>query len=435
VSIYSSLSSIEEEIYKCMKCGNCQEVCPIYKETRKEVAVARGKISLLEMIMTGEAQMTEGMAERMLLCTTCMACNAKCPCGVQFDKIVLAARAEGARRHGLHPLKKIIFNTLRLQRFFNFGMKTGSTFQGMVFRRVTERDYGARMRINVGLGKEKVFPRLAAKPFREKHRSEPPLVKPRARVAFFTGCMINYFYEDMGEAVLKVLRHNGVEVVIPADQGCCGVPASVNGDVKNATDLAKRNLRAFEDTGADALIISCSSCGGAWKHSYERLLEGQGEWAELAATWAQKTYDINEYLVNVLKYDQEGLGKVERTVTYHDPCHLKRGQGIFEEPRAILRSIPGVELIEMKQPDRCCGMAGSFSIVHPELSDQILERKVADIAQTPVQSVATGCPACRLQIYSGVINAGLPQDVVHVVQLLAESYAQGEKDVKQEASA
>ncbi|MDR1961299.1 MAG: (Fe-S)-binding protein [Gracilibacteraceae bacterium] len=422
MSIYSDFRSAEDELYKCMKCGNCQEVCPLYQTTRKEVTVARGKIGLLEMFVTGEAEMTAGMAERMSYCTTCMACNDKCPCGVKFDQILLAARAEGVRRHGLHPVKKTAFTALRLQRAFNFGMSAGSKLQGAIFRRVEGRDYGARMRIDAGLlGKNKVFPRLARKPFRAG-RPAVHVPQPRMRTAFFTGCMINYFYPDMGEAVLGVLKRNNVEVLIPADQGCCGVPASVNGDVTSARALAKRNLRAFEESGAEAVIVSCSSCGSAWKHSYERLFEEDAVWGPLAAKWAARTYDINEFLVNVIDYDRESLGRVERKVTYHDPCHLRRGQNVYREPREILQSIPGVELIEMQKPDRCCGMAGSFCIVHPDLADKVLDLKMADIAQTPAQTVATGCPACRLQLWSGIINAGLPQDAVHVVQLLHESY-------------
>ncbi|MDR0433735.1 MAG: (Fe-S)-binding protein [Gracilibacteraceae bacterium] len=422
MSIYSDFRLARDEIYKCMKCGNCQEVCPLYLATRKEVTVARGKIGLLEMFVTGEAEMTAGMAERMSYCTTCMACNEKCPCGVRFDQILLAARAEGARRHGLHPIKKTAFTMLRLQRFFNFGMKTGGKLQGAIFRRVEGRDYGARMRVDLGLlGQKKVFPRLAEKPFRE-NRPTVYVQKPKLRAAFFTGCMINYFYADMGEAVLGVLKHNNVEVLIPEAQGCCGTPAAVNGDVASAIELARRNLRAFEDCGAEAIVVACSSCGSAWKHSFARLLEDDEVYGPLAAKWAARTYDINEFLVRVIDYDRENLGRIERKVTYHDPCHLRRGQNIFQEPRDILRSIPGVELIELKRPDRCCGMAGSFCIVHPDLADKVLAQKMADVAQTPVQTVATGCPACRLQLWSGLINTGLPQDAVHVVQLLNESY-------------
>lgn len=428
MSIYSNLDSIQEEIHKCMKCGNCQAPCPIYKETRREVGVARGKISLIELVLDGEFEMTEGLADRLSLCTTCMACNAICPCGVKFDKILLAARAEAVRKKGLHPIKKVIFKTLKLQRFFDFGMKTGSKFQGLAMKRIEGKHYGARLRVDLGIGKDKVFPNLAAKPLRSLYKKVVEVPNPKMRVGFFTGCMINYFYPDMGKAVIDVLTENGVEVVLPPDQGCCGIPASVNGDVDSAKALAKRNLKAFEEAGIDAIVVSCSSCGTAWKHSYGRLLEGDPEYQAIAEKWEGKTYDISEFLTKIVPFKKEGLGRVDRKVTYHDPCHLNRGQGITKEPREILKSIPGVELIEMKDPGRCCGMAGSFSLVHPDLSSKISDRKIADIAGTKTDTVATGCPACRLQLNSGVINAGLDRNVLHSVQILAESYAKGKKN-------
>lgn len=422
MGIYNSLTSVTDELHKCMKCGNCQAVCPIYKETRREVGVARGKISLVEALLSGDTEFTEGLAERFLLCTTCMACSANCPCGVRFEKIVLAARAEAVRKKGLHPVKKIAFRALKLQRLFDIGMKAGSVFQGVALKRVPDSNKGARLRFDIGLGTKKVFPNLAKKTLRSELPEIVHVKNPKMQVAFYTGCVINYFYTDIGKAVVDVLTENDIEVVIPHDQGCCGIPASVNGDVESARVLAKRNLLAFEKAGADALVVACSSCGTSWKHVFGDLLEDDPKMKALADKWAAKSYDIAEFLVHKVPFKREGLGRVERKITYHDPCHLNRGQEIHQEPREILKSIPGVELIEMKEPARCCGMAGSFSLTHPELSDKISDRKIADIAQTKTDVVVTGCPACRLQLASGIENAGLKEDVRHTVQILAESY-------------
>ncbi|MHB8075568.1 (Fe-S)-binding protein [Desulfosporosinus fructosivorans] len=431
MSVYNSLDSITEELRNCMKCGNCQAVCPIYKETRQEVATARGKISLAEFILSGEIEMTAGMADRFSLCTTCMACNTNCPCGVRFDKIILAARAESVRKKGLHPVKKIAFTALKMQRVFDFGMKAGSIFQGVALKNIPNRHSKlARMRVDIGIGKEKVFPMLSKKTLRSEFPEVIKVKNPKMRVGFFTGCMINYFYTDIGRAVIEVLTENDIEVVIPKFQACCGIPASVNGDVASARTLAKRNLRAFERMGADALVVACSSGGTAWKHVFGELLENDHELKALADKWAKKSYDISEFLIHQVPFKKEGLGRVARKVTYHEPCHLNRGQGISNEPREILKSIPGVELIEMKEPGRCCGMAGSFSLVHPDLSVQISDRKTADIQTTNTDTVATGCPACRLQLQSGVENAGFDEEVLHTVQILAESYRVGKEELK-----
>lgn len=427
MSIYSSLDSIYDELYKCMKCGNCQEVCPIYKETRKEVGSARGKITLIETLFTGEMELTEGIADRLSLCTTCGACTEHCSCGVRFDKIILAARAEAVRKQGLHPIKKIAFKALKMNRLFDFGMKFGSRFQGIALKRIHGSDKGARLRINIGLG-DKVIPNLVKKPLKDELPEVIKVENPKMRVAFYVGCMSNYFYTDMGRAVVDVLTENGCEVVIPKDQGCCGIPASVNGDVESTKVMARNNLLAFEKMGADAVVSNCSSCGEAWKHLFPEILEDDPEMKPLADKWAAKTYDISEFLIHKVPFKREGLGRVERKVTYHDPCHLNRSQGIYKEPREILEAIPGIELIEMKKPDRCCGMAGSFALVHPDLSANISDKKIADITQTHTDTVVTGCPACRLQLASGVENAGLNEDVVHTVQLLAESYKAGKEN-------
>lgn len=433
MSIYSSLDSIREELYKCMKCGNCQEVCPIYKETRQEVGAARGKISLVEAILNGETEMTEGLADRLSLCTTCGACSEKCSCGVSFGKIILAARAEAVRQKGLHPIKKFAFNLIKLNRLFDFGMKTGSVFQGFAMKRIKGSDKGARLRFDFGLGKDKVLPNLAKKPLKDELPEIIKVNNPKMRVGYYIGCVTNYFYTDMGRAVVDVLTENGCEVVVPKEQGCCGTPASVNGDVESAKVMARRNLLAFEKTGVDAIVSNCSSCGESWKHVFGQLFDDEPEMKALADKWAAKTYDISEFLIHKVPFKKEGLGRVERKVTYHDPCHLNRGQGINKEPREILKSIPGVELIEMKKPSRCCGMAGSFMLVHPDLSAKISDKKIEDIAQTHTDTVVTGCPACRLQLTSGVVNAGLNEDVVHTVQVLAESYKAGKKGISSAA--
>lgn len=426
MSIYSSLDSIYDEIYKCMKCGNCQEVCPIYKETRKEVGAARGKITLVETLFTGEMDLSKGMDERLSLCTTCGACTQHCSCGVRFDKIILAARAEAVRKQGLHPGKKIAFKALKANRLFDTGLKFGSKVQGIAMKRIHGSDKGARLRYDFGLGLgNKVIPNIAKKPLKDELPEVITVKNPKMRVGYFIGCVTNYFYTDMGRAVVDVLTENGCEVVIPKEQGCCGTPASVNGDVESAKVMAKRNLLAFEKTDVDAIITNCSSGGESWKHVYSELFDDDPKMKALAKKWAAKTYDISEFLIHVVPFKREGLGRLERKVTYHDPCHLNRGQGITTEPREILKAIPGVELIEMKKPDRCCGMAGSFMLVHPDLSAKISDRKIEDIAQTHTDTVATGCPACRLQLTSGVVNAGLQEDVLHTIQLLDQSYKAG----------
>ena len=421
MAVFHSLQSVQEELNKCMKCGNCQSVCPVYKETRKEVGVARGKIKLVEALLDGETEMTGGLADRVLLCTTCMACNQICPCGVKFDKILLGARAEAVRAKGLHPVKKYAFKILKHAKLFDLGLKAGSRFQGLAFKKVSKK--GGRARFPIGIDQKKIIPELAKTPLKDQLPEVVKVDKSKMKVAFFVGCMTNYVYPDMGKDLVEVLQANEIEVVIPKDQHCCGTPVYVNGDVETAMAMARSNLDIFDKTGADAIVVDCGSCAGSWKHHYQGLLEADKTgYKEKADKWAAKTYDISEFLVNIIDMNKEILGEVAKKTTYHDPCHLARSQGITKEPRAVLQSIPGVELVEMKNPGRCCGMAGSFSLTFPELSNQILDHKVKDIATTNTETVTTSCPACRMQLASGVENGGMQHEVVHVVQLLAEAY-------------
>lgn len=436
---FDDLRAIEAEITKCMSCGNCQAVCPVYKEEKVESLVARGRIQLVAGLLRGELSPTHALKERLDKCTLCQACAASCPTGVNTAKIFLAGRAALVRAQGLGRVKSIIFRGLMNHRgVYRLTVKAGGLFQGIVFARVPGRK-GGRFRLPVLFDKNRLLPRLTTRPFLERvPRTVSPDVdrgegsrqvhdKPR-KVAYFVGCGINFMYPEMGEAVVKVLAANGVEVIVPKDQGCCGMPAIGSADVTTARAMARHNLDLFEELvdgeGIQQIITSCSSCGGAWVHHVPEILEGDPDgYGEKARRLAGLVRDISEYLVNETGIDASRLGEVRRQVTYHDPCHLNRSMGVREEPRALLRAIPGVELVEMNKPDRCCGNAGSFSLVHYDLSRRILERKVADIAQTGAECVATGCPGCTMQITDGVYQGGLDNvNVVHPIQLLAEAY-------------
>jgi len=430
MSIYDNLTRVDEEIVKCMKCGNCQAVCPLYAETKSEGAVARGKVQLAGAVLHGRLSVTEELVQKFDLCLTCKACQANCPCGVHVEDIVLAARAEMVRQKGLPWVKNAIFQVLKRPALFDLGLKTGSVLQGaaLSFR----RDGLASPRFPVGLDTRRILSPLAKKALRSQLPEVNRVTKPRARVAYFTGCMENYIYTDIGLAVVEVLKANDVEVVIPAAQHCCGIPVLMHGDLPTAQEMAADHVRLFAGLKVDAIITACATCLGAWRHYYPDLLEGKPE-AEDTSALAAKTYDINEYLVDVLDY-RRPAGEVPLKVTYHDPCHMVRGQKVTSQPRQILSDIPGVDLIEMQKPDRCCGGAGSFSLTHYDLSLQINQRKTEDIRQTGAQEVITSCPACRMQLTDGLAQSGYSGQVVHTVQLLARSYAAEKEGTTKSAS-
>nr|WP_277998752.1 (Fe-S)-binding protein [Moorella sulfitireducens] len=407
---------------RCMKCGNCQAVCPLYKETLREAAVARGKVQLAYAYLKGELRATHRLAEKLLFCLTCMACVANCPSGVRIDTVVLAARAAMVREKGLPWVKKVIFQGLKRPLLFDTALKTGRRFQPLALRYRPDIQR-CQPRFPIGLELRRVLPPLARRTLKEEFPGVARPVKPRARAAFFTGCLENYIYTDIGRAVVNVLLANDIEVVIPGDQHCCGVPVLFHGDAVTFKEMAASNLHVFQGYNFDYLVVACATCGEAWKHFYPQVfVDSSG--GEIARNMAARTRDINELLLEIDFRRPAAVLPFE--VTYHDPCHLVRGQGISREPRQVLRSIPGLELREMKNAGCCCGGAGSFSLTHYDMSMRVQAHKVAAIKDTGVDTVVTACPACRMQLEDGLAQAGLPLRVFHVVQLLEQAYAGSE---------
>ncbi|MFZ5943463.1 MAG: (Fe-S)-binding protein [Bacillota bacterium] len=422
MTMYDSLDTVKEELTKCMKCGNCQEVCPIYIEKRTEGAVARGKIKLVDAVLKGDLQYTDGFADKLALCLTCKACNEKCPCGVKVDKIILGTRAAIVKNKGLHPIKKFIFGTLKRPYLFNFGLKTSGLFQGLVFKKHQSLN-GAHPRFPFGLDMRRIVPPLAVTPFRDQVPEVIKVDNPIKKVAFFTGCTINYIYTQAGKAVLEVLKNNDVEVIIPKEQHCCSMPIIAHGDSQTAKDMAKSHVDIFSKFNVDAIITACGSCGSTFNKHYLELLEDDTEYYSKAKEIAAKIMDISDFIVKEIGLNETKLGSVKMKVTYHDPCHLNRGMGVKDSPRKILKAIPQLEFIEMKNPDRCCGGAGSFSLTHYDLAMDIHKHKADNIKASEAEAVVTGCGSCIMQIGDGMNRFGHDLPIYHTVEVLAMSYA------------
>jgi glycolate oxidase iron-sulfur subunit len=414
-------SELEKEVIRCIKCGACQSVCPVFRELRAESTVARGKINLIKAVIRGEVDAGgAAFAERMSWCLMCKACQESCPSGVRLDQLMLAARRKLVEDKGLPLLKKLIFRLgLRNRRVFDLGMSLGAVFQGLLLRPAPGGG-GMLPRLPMGLDKRRLVSPVDAKPFRSRVPAVVAVDKPRRTVAFFTGCMINYVYPRIGEAVVDVLTRNGIAVVIPANQHCCGTPVYVNGDVATAVELARATVDTFADLEVDAVITACGSCGAALRKEYGALLADEPGYGDKAARLAAKTKDFAEFLAEVgLTAAPKGLAG---RATYHDSCHLARGQGVRRQPRELIAGVPGLEFRELQAPARCCGAAGSFSLSHYELSRQINDHKVDDIAASGADMVATGCPMCLMHIADGLNQRGVGCETLHTAELLARAY-------------
>ncbi|HOP63483.1 MAG TPA: (Fe-S)-binding protein [Spirochaetota bacterium] len=427
MTIYDSIDEVREELQKCMKCGNCMEVCPIYLEERQEGAVARGKIRLVDAVLNGKLEYTKGFADRLGLCLTCMACVAKCPCGVRVDKIIFGIRAAIVRNRGLHPVKKAVFSVIKRPRLFNFGMKAGSRFQGLVFRKHVSVT-GAHPRFPFGLDMRRIIPPLAVKPLRQQLPDVVKADNPAGKVAFFTGCSMNFLYDKAGMELVEVLKRNNVEVVTPKEQHCCGMPILAHGDAETALKMAKSHIDIFSRLDVEYIITSCGSCGTTFQHHYVDMLKDDPEYAERAVKVAEKIIDVSDYILKVTGIDESKLGTLDMTVTYHDPCHLNRGMGVKDSPREILKKIPGLKFVEMKNADRCCGSAGSFSLTHYDLSMDIHSHKSDAIRETGADAVVTGCGACIMQLADGMNRFEMNLPMYYTIQILGMSYKAGEKE-------
>lgn len=406
------IDRLHDETLKCIRCGLCQVVCPIYAETGAEQSVARGKVRLARELMAGRLAVSPRLKEIMALCLNCGACVANCPPLVHTDKLVLAARAKIIAVRGLPlPLKGALRTFLPSNSLQALAARMAYFYQHSGFQKLLRKS-GI---LPKSLGqKEGVMPAFAPRTFRAMLGDLPRKTGGR-RVAYYLSCMTNMVNPGLGQAVVRVLERHGCEVVIPPDVQCCGTPHLAYGDTVTAEKIAASNARFLLGAGCDAIVTDCATCGATLKE-YDELVPGLKD-----TGFAAKVHDISSFLVNQLGL-KPGDRPVEATVTYHDPCHLGRGQKVTAEPRAILKAIPGLTFREMAEADRCCGGAGTFNIMHYDLSMKILDRKLNNAASVQPNIIATGCPACKMQLEHGLSLRGSPISVVHPIELLAKTY-------------
>ncbi|MFP4429441.1 MAG: (Fe-S)-binding protein [Desulfovermiculus sp.] len=419
------LEQAGDELKKCVKCGACQGVCPIYLETKQEKYVARGKIALSQAVSEGRLPYTNEFNSVLHNCLLCLSCVEVCSSNVRVDRIITAARSSLVRERGLPWPKRMAFKALRAGRWTqNLLFQGGSLAQTVLFHRLPKSS-GLRRRFPVpGVDKEQVVPRLAPKSFRSRHEEYIPAGEDTNPVVFFTGCSANYIFPLIAEAALWVLNRLGRSVYIAADQMCCGAPAECHGDQETVHELARKNLFALSGRFDQApVIVICSSGGYMFKHVYPELFS-TGQEARLASELAARTYDISEYLVH--KVGLEEIGEKITTpctmpTTYHDPCHLKRGQGIEQEPRRLLHLACPEHIVPLPEADRCCGSGGTYGLSHKDMSRAILGHKTEAIQASGAAQIATGCPACMIQLQDGISRAGLQGEVKHTIEVVAEA--------------
>ncbi len=400
----------------CIRCGLCLPSCPTYLETMTETSGPRGRISLIKAV--GESRLdvlSGGFVEQMWQCLDCRACEAVCPSGVQYGQLVETARSQIERaratrepaRRNARPLLRRLFggtNLLRsVARLVRFAQRT-------------------RLISLAGLFGATRAAKLAPPIPNEFFVSRGQLIdaaQPKGLAFLHAGCIMPLAFPHVHAATLRMLQRAGLSVTVPAEQGCCGAIAVHAGDLDFARELAKRNVAAFERSGADVYVVNAAGCGSTLKE-YGKLFSHDEEWRDRAARFAQRVRDVTEVL------DAMELGSparaIDAIVTYQDACHLVHAQRVAAAPRRLLGKIPGLRLVEMDESAVCCGSAGIYNLTQLDMAARLQRRKVAAIRCTGAAIVATANPGCAMQIAAGLREARDRAAVRHVVELLDDAF-------------
>lgn len=418
---------IESELSRCNKCGYCMQSCPVYRTVRREVEVARGRNQTLRAVTEGHGPLTREMLQPFFGCLLCGACTVDCFGSVETKELMVRAREAYHAEHGQPAVQRYIFRNLlpapgrltQLMRMVSMGKRSGlsGTARRLGLLRWLSPTLDAADKLVSEAPRAFLRDRLAGLGFADVEQNGIRLLRfepehaTGPKVLYFIGCGINYQLPRVGEAAIRMLALAGCQITV-APNNCCGLPPWSYGDMDAAKQLARQNVDLLSGLDFDVMVSECGSCSGFLK-GYSKLLPESPR----ARSLADRARDIVELLAELTLPKPAATGT---TVTYHDPCHLGRLQGITEAPRKLLVDAGGFKLVEMVEANWCCGGAGSYNLTHPEMSREILARKMRRIADTNAEIVSTACPACLIQIGSGIRSSDVQRPVRHVVELLAE---------------
>lgn len=398
----------EEKNYEllntCNKCGFCVQGCSVYKEHLNEAFGTRGRIRLIKAVADGEMERSPLYEKIINSCLMCEECSKNCPSGVQGHLLVQLAREDLARAKGLpftkkFPVEKVLpNNSLRKLSFKSF--RLGKNIIPQTIKGINIK--------SLNIEKED---------FLSGYKPVKAPENPKLKVGFFVGCMMNHTMADVANAIVRVLTKEGCEVVVPKEQRCCGTPAFVYGQSQVTREAALHNMNVFKDV--DVVVTGCASCGNMLKSYPTKVFSEDSQDKKKIADFSNKVRDITQFLVDDLKISlDKAKSTIQGKVTYHDPCHLVRGQNISAQPRKILQELQGIDYVEMPGASKCCGASGMFQYFYPEEATAISNKKVENIKKTNAEYVVTNCPACYQRIKGSLEINKMPQKVLHIIELL-----------------
>lgn len=423
------------QLAQCMRCGFCLPACPTYQETGQEEASPRGRIALMKALSEGLITPDQTIVDQMEFCLGCRACESACPAGVPFGQLLEQARSSFAE-----PLPRTLISRFLRRFFFHWLFPyprrlrlIGSViafYQRSGLKRLFHRLGILRLLPTPLREMEKILPQVNSRGVRKYLGSTIPAQgKKRSRVGFFYGCIMDIVFTKTNINTVHLLTKAGYEVVIPSEQTCCGALHAHAGEKEQAIHLAEKNITAFQQARVEWVASNAGGCG-AMLREYPHLLRNHRNLLDDAQSFAHSVQDVSQLLLQA----QESLPFHKLTsqlVTYQDSCHLRNGMGVIQEPRQLLRSIPGITLVEMKKADRCCGSAGIYNLTHPDLAFSLLDKKMKDLRATQADTLVTTNPGCFLQMKMGIQRSGLTHQVriLHLVDLLAEAMEKGSSSI------
>lgn len=405
------------KLINCMRCGMCLPSCPTYKETFLETASPRGRVALVRKLQEGELDQSERLLEFLSLCLDCQACASACPCGVNAGELVAEFTCERKSEKGLGFMEDLI-----LRRLVPHPDRLESS---MIPMRLYQRAGLQKLVRSLGILKmfpkplermEGLLPELPVKPLRQEIQEITPAIgTERGTVGFFLGCVMSLIFSDASRATIRLLSSLGYRVITPKNQVCCGAPNMLGGDLAGLKEAARTNVDIFGGYEVDFIVTDCGGCGAELK-KYGQHIDG-----EAAAAFSSRVRDISQVLALHPEELRAKLKPLDMKVTWHDPCHIAHCQGIRKEPRDLLKMIPGLEYRELETADACCGSAGTYNIVKPEMSDRILQRKLDTVATSGAEILVTSNPGCLLQLKKGLADQLPHVRIMHLTELLAQS--------------
>ena len=410
-------------IDSCVHCGFCLSTCPSYRVMGKEMDSPRGRIYLMDAINEGEIALNTATVQHFDSCLGCLACVTTCPSGVQYDKLITATRPQVERNYPRNLLdrlyRQLIFSFFPYPNRVRWLLVPLLVYQTLGLQKLVRSTRLLKIFSPRLAAMESILPKITLSSFKDSLPTVIPAKgEKRYRVGMILGCVQRLFFSQVNEATVRVLTGNGCEVVIPKTQGCCAALPHHQGQEEQAKQLARNMIDSFAATDVDVVIINAAGCGHTLKE-YGHLLQDDPDYREKAKEFAAKVKDVQEFLATAgLTAELSPLADKPLTLVYQDACHLLHGQKISVQPRQLLRQIPGVQLREPIDAALCCGSAGVYNMLQPDVADELGQQKVDNLLNTGADLITSANPGCTLQITKHLRQQGKEISIMHPIELL-----------------